>query len=181
MARTPIPADLLAAAIRTGNPSIIPAHLLAAGIRNNNPGNLMDFGIPWEGLVGKDEAGRCIFKTMQDGVRAMALDILSDYGKKRLRTPTLLVTEYAPPIVKGKVENDTEAYIKFVAGEMGVGRDDDLDLREDDGRVKAIRFRQLLKTKIRMECSNEQAPLVPPAEFEAGVIRALKRVPVIAA
>merc|ERR1711920_200619 len=25
------------------------------GIRNNNPGNIKDFGIPWKGLVGKDD------------------------------------------------------------------------------------------------------------------------------
>lgn len=147
----------------------------ARGIRNKNPGNLRDFGIPWEGIEGRDAEGYAVFARMQDGVRAMALDVLSDYGKKRQRTPRLLVTEYAPPS-----ENDTANYIAFVAKAMGVGPDDDLGLRAPDGRVSIERLKLLLRTKIRMECAPDH-DLVTGSEFEAGVLRAITRVPVIAA
>ncbi|MCM0018522.1 MAG: hypothetical protein NBV67_00860 [Tagaea sp.] len=149
---------------------------LSAGIRNRNPGNLMDHGIPWRGLIGRDAKNRCVFDTMANGVRAMALDILNDYGKDRQRTPRQLVSEYAPPN-----ENDTLVYMGFVATAMGVGLDDDLRLRAAGGTVDRARLALLLRTKIRMECGNDQWALVEPREFEAGIADALQRVPTLQA
>lgn len=148
----------------------------ARGIRNRNPGNLRDFGIPWEGLIGRDAEGFCVFEYMQDGVRAMALDLLNDYGKDRQRSPRALVSEYAP-----QSENDTAAYMGFVATAMGVGLDDDLRLRGIDGAVDRERLALLLRTKIRFECGNDQWALVDPREFEAGINRALNRRPTLEA
>jgi len=158
---------------------------LVAGIRNNNPGNLMDNGIPWEGLVGRDSEGRCIFKTMAKGIRAAGLDLLNDYGKKRKRTPSTIITEYAPPnhvnSAGVNVGNNTEAYISFFAKEMNVGRDEDFGLRDGDSRVNITKLRLALNTIFRMECGHEQAALIDAREFDSGLMQAVARVPVIVA
>lgn len=94
---------------------------MTRGLRNRNPGNLRDFGIPWRGRTGKDADGFTIFDTMRNGVRAMALDILNDWGKGR-KTIGSILAEYAP-----SHENPTEGYAAYVAKRCGVSVADPID------------------------------------------------------
>ncbi|PLA73505.1 structural protein [Hydrogenovibrio sp. SC-1] len=91
---------------------------LPKGIRNNNPGNLEANNINWRGKIGDD--GRfVIFDKMENGVRAMTLDITGDFYKDGNRTVRGLITEYAPGH-----ENNVEAYVNHVSSKMGVNPDE---------------------------------------------------------
>jgi len=79
------------------------------GIRNNNPGNIRDFGIPWEGLAGKDNADFCKFKSAHYGLRALSRDMSTKIGNG-VNTVDKIISKHAPPN-----ENDTSSYIKHVA------------------------------------------------------------------
>lgn len=96
---------------------------LPAGVRNNNPGNLMDFGIPWEGLIGRDEKGRARFATPLHGARAMYIDLRTGFQRDGENTVREIITEWAPP-----PRNPTERYIAFVSEWLGVGPDEPLEL-----------------------------------------------------
>ena len=92
------------------------------GIRNNNPGNLIITGIDWVGKVpvadntdGKFEQ----FVKPEFGIRALYRDVKGDIERKGLNTTRTLISAFAP-----KSENDTESYIQFVAGRIGIGPDD---------------------------------------------------------
>ena len=83
--------------------------------RNNNPGNIRDYDIPWQGLIGQDNEQFCIFNSYENGKRALTRDITT----KAARGLTLekMIRIYAPP-----TENDTEAYIESVSRQTGVPR-----------------------------------------------------------
>lgn len=91
------------------------------GIRNNNPGNIR----PGQGFKGECGAqdGYAIFVTPELGMRAIAVDLLTKF-KHGLDTVTKIITRYAPP----EDQNDTAAYIRCVAHDVGVRPDDALDL-----------------------------------------------------
>jgi len=102
-------------------------------VRNNNPGNIKDFGIPWEGKAkGNDPGGDVasgafeIFQTPEYGVRALARDIKTK-GKRGLKTIQDILPVYAP---NGK-ENNTEAYIRSVESQTGIGRDTPLTYSDE--------------------------------------------------
>lgn len=98
---------------------------MTRGERNRNPGNLRDAGIPWQGLIGRDDKGFCIFDLVSNGIRALAKDLLHDFRKENKRTVYALISEFAPPI-----ENDTNAYMDAVAKAMNVGVHDVIDLEK---------------------------------------------------
>ncbi len=94
-----------------------------AAVRNNNPGNLMDQGIDWDGLMGCDERGRCIFATAAKGFRALALDLHTKWSEDGLKTISAILTKFAPPVT-----NDTAAYIRCVCDMTGIAADAPLNL-----------------------------------------------------
>jgi hypothetical protein len=87
------------------------------GIRNNNPGNLVITSIKWQGKIpvaqNTDKKFEQ-FRSIEYGIRAMAMDVLNDINKGK-NTLNMLITEYAPP-----AENDTLAYIKAVSQKTGL-------------------------------------------------------------
>ena len=89
------------------------------GIRNNNPGNIRDFGIKWNGLIGRDEGGYAIFDTAINGIRAMVIDLRTGFRRDGEDSVREIITEYAPP-----VENITSAYIDAVSKALDVGPDE---------------------------------------------------------
>jgi hypothetical protein len=101
------------------------AYVLTRGFRNNNPGNL-EYGTPWQGVIGHDEQGYAIFgpwrqlTAIQAGIRAMGKDLLAKMARG-LNTVRAIVAVYAPVS-----ENPTEQYTYSVASEMNVGKDDPL-------------------------------------------------------
>lgn len=114
--------------------------MTARGIRNNNPGNI-DFqeGVNWQGQTGTD--GRfAIFKTPEDGIRAMG-KLLVNYQKfYGLTTLPEIIGRYAP-----KSENDTNAYVNHVAKSIGVQPGDKIDLTN-----KAV-LTKMVEAMIKME------------------------------
>lgn len=97
------------------------------GIRSNNPGNLRPSAARWSGELEPDPRGYCRFDAPENGIRAMAKNLIAYQEKHRLRTVQRIVSRWAPG-----AENDTEAYIVSVCKRTGFGRDQVLDLRDRD-------------------------------------------------
>lgn len=78
------------------------------GLRNNNPLNIRK-GNNWQGER-KPQTDPAFeeFETMELGLRA-AFIIIRGYVRKRIDTPTAIVSRWAPP-----TENDTSRYLTFV-------------------------------------------------------------------
>ena len=86
------------------------------GIRNANPGNLRKSADKWQGLaVDQSDAAFFTFKAPEWGIRALCRVLLTYQDKYGLDTVEKIINRWAPP-----VENDTQAYINSVAGQMGV-------------------------------------------------------------
>lgn len=95
----------------------------ARGLRNNNPGNIeASKSNPWEGQIGSD--GRfATFATPEHGIRALGKNMLS-YQRQGYDTVSEIVNRYAP----ASDGNNTDAYIRALCGELGVGENDQLDI-----------------------------------------------------
>jgi len=130
------------------------------GIRNNNPGNIRDFGIPWEGLAGKDNADFCKFKSAHHGLRALSRDMITKIGNG-VNTVDKIISKHAPPN-----ENDTSSYIKHVARIVSNG-DRHKVLKADDSTLAL-----LVKTIVKHE--NGKMPY-SDAEINAAVRDAKKK------
>ncbi|MGK0657632.1 MULTISPECIES: hypothetical protein [unclassified Methylococcus] len=135
------------------------------GLRNNNPGNLVySPRNAWEGQIGHD--GRfCRFEQMSDGVRALAVVLLTYHGKHKLSTVRQIITRWAPP-----TENATAAYIRRVAAALDVGADDRIILFD----------RKTLTLLVWAICTHENGAMscerwLRREDVEAGVDRALER------
>lgn len=107
----------------TGGATFTPDASMPRGIRNNNPGNIRKSATAWQGKVGHDGSFE-IFDTAQNGIRAMAKIMLTKSGRG-INTVSGLITSWAPPS-----ENNTAAYIAYVANSMGVSATQALDLRD---------------------------------------------------
>ena len=88
---------------------------LPRGIRNKNPGNIK-LGTDWDGLAAEQtDPTFCIFDEAVMGIRALMRILLTyrfTHNKKNIDS---IIRRWAPPS-----ENDTEAYIKFVAKRMEI-------------------------------------------------------------
>lgn len=129
------------------------------GIRNNNPGNLRRSGDPWQGLA--DRQGDVEFFTFETaiyGIRALARTLISYQDKHGLRTIRQIISRWAPPN-----ENNTNAYIRAVATEVGQDADQILDMHRFDHLLP------LTKAIIRHE--NGQQPYTD-AELTKGLVLA---------
>ena len=100
---------------------------LPRGLRNNNVGNLIRTNIPWKGKIPHSENQDERFEQFYEfhyGVRAMMKDIANDI-KKGANTVEKLIHQYAPPF-----ENNTIAYINYIADEVGVKPTETLQVNE---------------------------------------------------
>jgi hypothetical protein len=87
------------------------------GLKNRNPGNLRNNpSFVWSGQVGIDSKGFVVFDNDADGIRAMVIDLHTDFVRDQQTSLTTLIREYAPP----GDGNNTRAYIAFVAKETGL-------------------------------------------------------------
>ena len=104
------------------------------GIRNNNPGNIRKSATQWEGQSStQGDDAFVTFETPEHGIRAMAR-VLQTYREKHgLDTIRKIVSRWAPDI-----ENDTEAYIKSVAAQLGVRPDVPLNPGQTPKLIAAI-------------------------------------------
>ena len=112
---------------------------LPRGIRNKNPGNIK-LGTDWDGLAAEQsDPTFCTFGEAVMGKRALMRILLTyrfTHDKKNIDS---IIRRWAPPS-----ENDTEAYIKFVAKRMEIEPMDDID-----NSIEA--YLPLVKSIIQME------------------------------
>lgn len=96
---------------------------LPRGIANANPGNIRH-GDKWQGLA-KDQKDPdfCTFNSPFWGIRAMARILLGYQQRRAINTVQGIIERWAPP-----VENDTGAYVKAVAHEIGINPEVRIDL-----------------------------------------------------
>lgn len=111
------------------------------GIRNNNPGNI-DFNKAnnWQGQLGIEQdvpnPRFARFDCPENGIRALG-KLLQTYSRKYgLNTVRGLISRWAP-----SNENNTSAYVKGVANDLGVGADEVISVTQREtlkGLVIAI-------------------------------------------
>lgn len=94
------------------------------GLRNNNPGNIRPSKPPWNGTVG-EKGGFVVFDTMVHGIRALGKQLLAYYDRYKIDTVREAINRWAP-----QSENDTDAYVAFVAHVLEVDPDDKLNFRD---------------------------------------------------
>ena len=95
-------------------------------IKRNNPGNIRHSAVYWQGEVTPPGDTFCSFSTLEYGSRAM-LKLLKRYiAVKQLNTVRKIIAVWAPP-----AENNTAAYIDYVARTLDVHPDDTLCANRD--------------------------------------------------
>ena len=95
-------------------------------IKRNNPGNIRHTAVYWQGEVTPPGDTFCSFLSLELGCRAM-LKLLRRYiNIKKLNTVRKIIAVWAPP-----AENNTAAYIDYVARTLDVHPDDTLCANRD--------------------------------------------------
>lgn len=107
------------------------------GIRNNNPGNIVKTSTPWNGEVQGNDNRFKTFATPQAGINAMST-LLDRYYNNGRATVADIISKWAP-----SSENNTLAYIKDVAKNMGVSATQKLNL--SDANVKATLIKAIMQ------------------------------------
>ncbi len=125
------------------------APAIPRGIRNHNPGNIDRGRDRWQGMA-DDQSGDprfIVFEAPEWGIRAIVRVLRSYRDRHGLRTPSGIISRWAPPH-----ENPTHIYIKFVADRLGIGGDDEVDI--DDYET----LKTLICAIIRKECGKGPLP-----------------------
>lgn len=136
------------------------------GIRNNNPGNI-EKGIGFDGEVEGNDPRFATFKAPEDGIRGLAVNLLTYQRRHGLDTVQGIIGRWAPAS-----ENETGAYVQQVSRAVGVQPDETLDL--SNPKVLA----RLTAAIIQHE--NGMQPYTT-AQMEEGIDAALKGTPARAA
>lgn len=112
------------------------------GIRNNNPGNIERTSTRWQGMADDQSADErfIVFRSARWGIRAIARILITYQDQHGLNTVAGIINRWAPP-----VENNTAAYSGFVAKQLGVGTDEQIDVY--DYKV----MREIVEAIITME------------------------------
>ena len=142
--------------LATGKSYYTRAFNVPRGIRNNNPGNIeINAANDWKGKKPKEKNTDGRFEQFWEykfGVRALIM-LLRTYIKTGRNTITKIFEQYAPPN-----ENNTQSYIKFVAGRLGVGADDTITATKST-------IKELSQAIAKMENGKEA---ITDAQFEEG-------------
>ena len=110
------------------------------GERNFNPGNIERTSTKWKGMSPDQSRDKrfVVFVSPVWGIRALARVLLT-YSRvypqdtpQDIDTVREIINRWAPP-----VENDTGAYVKAVAANVGVGPDEAIDVT-DEWVMKAL-------------------------------------------
>ena len=129
------------------------------GIRNHNPGNLRRSADPWQGLAPEQTDKEFFqFTSAKWGIRALARTLIAYQDKVGLKNIKQMIGRWAPPN-----ENDTGAYVRIVAGSVGVDADQTINTHDYET------LRPLTLAIIRHE--NGQQPYTN-AEIDAGLVLA---------
>lgn len=106
------------------------------GLRNNNPGNIRKNADKWQGLSdNQPDPYFCTFEEPLWGIRAMIKLFFRYQDKYKLKTIERILNRWAPPkgdnngsLPGGEYTQNTTAYSKAVAGEVGVTEECQIDL-----------------------------------------------------
>jgi hypothetical protein len=132
------------------------AAALPRGLRNCNPGNIRH-GQPWQGRAAvQDDPDFVTFKSYAWGVRAMARVLITYQDTHQLGTVRAIIGRWAPP-----TENDTEAYVRSVAGRIGVDPDEPVNVHD-------YAVMRVLVEAITLHENGRVAPITP-ADFDQGL------------
>lgn len=102
------------------------------GVRNNNPLNIRK-GDKWQGLSElQNDKDFAVFRCSLYGFRA-AFIILKKYLKRRLNTPRLIISSWAPDC-----ENNTAAYVNTVCKEMNLSPDSRLEWKNKNMMCRLV-------------------------------------------
>lgn len=96
------------------------------GIRNNNPGNIdREPGTVWQGAADDQSSDPrfVVFKAPEYGIRAIARILLNYKNQSHITTLRGIASRWAPPS-----ENNTSAYAGALAGGVGIGADEPVDV-----------------------------------------------------
>jgi hypothetical protein len=132
----------------------------------DNPGNIVRDGTPWQGLAAAQTDARfCQFVTPVYGIRALVMILVAYQTVHGLRTIRGMIDRWAPP-----VENNTSAYVDFVAGRVGISADTEFDIKD------FILCRAVMTAIIAQENGNYAYPvsIVESGLNAAGVFGAAK-------
>lgn len=95
---------------------------ISRGLRNNNPLNIRRNGTKWKGLS-ETQSDKEFFSFIDAswGYRAAFITLRNYFLRHSLKTLRGWINRWAPP-----VENDTDNYVRFVAGKSSVDADAEL-------------------------------------------------------
>lgn len=136
------------------------------GIRNNNPGNI-EKGVGFDGEVEGNDPRFATFKAPEDGIRGLAVNLLTYQRRHGLDTVQGIIGRWAPDS-----ENETGAYVQQVSRVVGVQPDDRLDLSNPTVLARL--------TAAIIQHENGMQPYTT-AQMEEGIDAALKGTPARAA
>jgi murein DD-endopeptidase MepM/ murein hydrolase activator NlpD len=149
----------------------------STGIRNNNYLNVKNGADPWLDAGGKpsktDERGHAVFTDPAYGVRAGIVLLRSYFFRHNLRTIAEILARWAPASdtvgsLPGGPKNSPLEYSTFVAGRLGIGFNDKLDIFKADKTVGNIaRLRALFSAMAEYE--NGSGFKVPEEVFHDGL------------
>jgi len=129
------------------------------GERNNNWGNIrFSPNAKFKGIIGVDKDGFSIFSSTELGNRALLKVLETYFDKRKLDTIEEIIKRYAPPN-----ENNTGAYISFVARKMGISPKQKIDLKNETTKFQlanAIVHKELGKDLLSFEKFKEAKELL---------------------
>jgi len=128
------------------------------GFKLNNPGNLRKSDNAWKGKIASDDAEFEQFGTIEDGLRAMMLNIKNKKELHGIETLADMISNYAPPS-----ENDTDGYIQFVADRTGIDPRAPIDLADKSLLVPI--------TKAMVEMEQGKPDIIDDTTFDAAANR----------
>ncbi len=115
----------------------MPNTIIPRGIRNNNPLNIRHSKDHWQGMSAEqDDDAFVTFDTPVMGIRA-AMKILTNYG---LQTVWDIISRWAPAS-----ENNTKAYAENVAGSVGVGMHEKINVRDQATIIKLVQAMSIVE------------------------------------
>jgi hypothetical protein len=124
--------------------------IVPRGLRLNNGGNIRHSEAVWMGqAAAQPDPSFVSFTAPVFGIRALARVLLAYQRRHGLRTLQEIVARWAPP----SDSNDTDAYVRDVAGELAIGPDQEINLEN------AAVLGKLVSAIVRHE--NGQMPFAP--------------------
>jgi hypothetical protein len=128
------------------------------GFKNNNPTNLIENGTTWEGKIGSSK-GFVVFDDVAWGIRAAATNLHSSITRSGTDTIRKYISRFAPPN-----ENDTEAYIRYVSTQTGIGENDKIPTDVDS-------VKKILRAQMQIEIGQKYSSLITEDDMNEGLSR----------